>query len=160
MANSGSLMRLERWLRHEPALVRLLPEAERIAALNRRLERALPPALARQCRVAIVRAGVAWLHCANGSAASRVRSQARRLAADLSSPAWPIDSVRVRVCADWGRPARPPKPGIGRAGLAAWRALGASLPEGALKAAVTRLLARQGSDEDSPPRRTARTMAA
>jgi len=142
MAMNGTLARLDTLLRREPALAGLWREAERLSGLNRRLARALPPALARQCRVAALTGGVAELHCASGSVAARLRSQARGLAAALSTPRQGVDSIRVRVRADWGRVARPPKAGIG-GGLAAWRELDARLPEGGLKAAVERLLAHQ-----------------
>ncbi len=143
MARSGPLARLDSLLRREPAFAGLWSEAERLAGLNRRLARALPPALARQCRVAALVGGVAELHCANGSVAARLRSQARGLAAALSTPRQGVDSIRVRVRADWGRVARPPKAGIGGGGLAAWRELDARLPEGGLKAAVENLLRHQ-----------------
>lgn len=124
------------------ALLVLVPEAERLRALTGRLACVLPPALARACQVVAVRDGEALVLCGNGAAAARVRSQAAAAVRALTTPATPVERLKVRVQADWARPDRPEKPVLGRAALSAWDELDQALPDGALKAAVERLLAR------------------
>lgn len=142
MAYPFYFQRVRALLGRDPTLAVLLPEAERLRVLNGRLAQALPPALARACQVAAVRNGEAVVVCGNGAAAARVRSQATSLARTLTAPAWPVERIKVRVQADWARPERRAKPGLGAAALQAWDELEHALPDGALKAAVDRLLAR------------------
>lgn len=120
-----------------------LPEAERLAELNRRFAALLPPSVARACRVAAVRDDSALVHCANGAAASRVRAQAKGIARALSRDDAPVTGVRVKVRADWALPPRAEKHDLPDAALRAFRNLDARLPAGELKQAVTRLLARR-----------------
>ena len=99
------------------------------------------PSLARACQVVAVRDGEALILCGGGAAAARVRSQAVAAARALTSPAWPVDRLKVRVQADWARSERPQKAGLGQGALQAWDRLEHALPEGDLKVAVDRLLA-------------------
>jgi hypothetical protein len=146
MAIKQPLQRVRTLIGQDRGLAVLLPEAERLQELNRRLGLALPPAVARACRVVGVANGEARVACDNGAAASRLRSQATTAAKALTSAACPVDRLRVRVQADWSRPDRPPKRGMDRAALVAWDELDRDLPEGGLKAAVERLIShhRQG----------------
>lgn len=138
-----SLERVRSVLARERGLALLLPEADRLAELNRRLARALPPAVAAACRVAAVQGATALVYCGNGAAASRLRSQAKTLAARLADAATPIDDLKVKLRADWNLTPKPAKPDMATAALQAWREFDAELPDGALKAAVDRLLARR-----------------
>lgn len=141
MAYPTHFKRVRALIGQERALAVLLPEAERLHELNGRLAHALPSAVARACQVVAVRDGEALIYCGNGAAAARVRSQAAAVARALTSAAQPVDRLKVRVQADWARPDRPEKAGLGRGALTAWDALEHELPDGALKAAVDRLLA-------------------
>jgi len=136
-----SLERVRGVIARERSLALLLPEADRLAELNRRLARALPPAIAAACRVAAVQGSTALVYCGNGAAASRLRSQAKTVAGQLADAATPIDDLKVKLRADWNLTPKPAKPGMAPPALAAWREFDAELPEGALKAAVDRLLA-------------------
>jgi hypothetical protein len=86
---------------------------------------------------------VAVIFCANGAAASRVRAQAKGVASVLSRPDAPVNSIKVKIRADWSLPPTPEKHDIPVAGLNAFKALETSLPEGELKDALERLLNRR-----------------
>lgn len=154
------LQRIRGILRGDPMLAVALPEAERLRELNRRFAGVVPAAVARACRVAAIQGETALIYCANGAAASRVRSQATGVARALSnrSPGRPrngsgevaeaagpaeVLAVKVKVRADWTLPEKREKRDLSAAGLAAFRDLDAQLPDGDLKAAVDALLARR-----------------
>jgi hypothetical protein len=134
-------------LAEDRSLALLLPEARRLAELNRLFAKAAPSGLARACRVAAVTAETALVYCGYGAAAARVRSQAKTLARALSVDGRKVSEIRVKVRADWAVPERPAKQGMGKAALAAWLALDGALPPGDLKDAVQRLLRHQRLDE-------------
>jgi len=140
MASRTSLQRLRILIGQERGFAVLLPEAERLIELNKRLAWALPTALAGACRVVAVAGGEARIYCDSGAAASRLRSLATSTAKALSSPKLPVERIKVRVQADWSRPVRPAKQGMGAAGLAAWDDLDRTLSPGGLKEAVDHLL--------------------
>jgi len=109
------LVRLRGLLQADRSLAVALPEAERLAVLNRRFAGVVPKAVARACRVAAIQGDTALVFCANGAAASRVRAQAggaRRLvlsrAAGKAGPAGggPGLLPRPRGPPARGRPAR------------------------------------------------------
>jgi hypothetical protein len=135
MAFPSPFKRVRALIGQDRTLAVLLPEAARLRELNGRLAQALPPAVARACQVAALNGGEALIYCGNGAAASRVRGQAASLARALA-----VDSVKVRMRADWARPDRPAKAGLGQGALKAWDELEHELPEGDLKQAIDRLL--------------------
>jgi len=137
------LVRVRSLLQADRAFALALPEAERLAQLNRRFAGMVPAAVARACRVAAIRDAVAQIHCANGAAASRVRAQAKGIAKVLHDDAAPVETLKVKVRADWSLSAPPSKHDLPAVALAAFRELDAQLPDGDLKAAVERLLARR-----------------
>ncbi len=138
-----TLQRVRGLLRSEPQFAVALPEAERLFELNRRFAGIVPAAVARACRVASIQDAVALIHCANGAAASRVRAQAKGVAGVLSRPDAPVESLKVKIRADWNLPPAPEKHDIPVSGLHAFEALEDSLPEGDLKSALARLIERQ-----------------
>lgn len=140
MAYQSPLQRVRSLIGQDRTLAVLLPEARRLNALNERLVKVLPRAVARACQVVAVANGEALILCGNGAAASRVRSQANGVARALTTDTQPVDRLKVRVQADWARPDRPEKAGLGRGALAAWDELEHELPEGDLKSAVDHLL--------------------
>jgi len=140
---SSPLQRVGGILAEDRSLALLLPEARRLAELNRLFARVVPTGLARACRVAAVTGETALVYCGNGAAAARVRSQTRTLARALSAEGCAVSKIKVKVRADWAAPDRPAKQGMGESALSAWRALDASLPPGDLKEAVQRLLQHQ-----------------
>ena len=137
------LVRVRGLLQAEAAFAIALPEAERLAALNRRFATVVPKAVARACKVAAIQGEVALVFCSNGAAASRVRAQAKGVAAALTQAGTPVGTVKVKVRADWSLPDRPEKQAMPAAALSAFRDLELGLPDGALKEAVERLLARR-----------------
>ncbi len=140
---ASTLQRLRGLIRAERTLAVLLPEAERLALLNRRLGAALPPAIARRSRVMALDGETLVVHCDNGAAASRLRSQAASLAKMLTSESQPVLAVKVKVRADWSQADKPEKPGLGKAALSALDALEETLPDGNLKAALARMIEHQ-----------------
>lgn len=136
-------MRVRGLLAAERQFAVALPEAERLAGLNRLFAGVVPTAVARACVVAAVQGETAVIFCANGAAASRVRAQAKGVARALSRGEAPVAGLRVKVRADWSLPERPEKHDMAAAGVEAFRELDAVLPEGGLKAAVERLLAHR-----------------
>jgi hypothetical protein len=141
------LVRVRGVLQAERTLAVALPEAERLAGLNRRFAGVVPKAVAAACRVAAIQDDTALIYCANGAAASRVRAQAKGVAQALNQALVPagaaVNSVKVKVRADWSQPERPEKHDLPQAALGAFRELEHSLPEGELRDAVERLLARR-----------------
>lgn len=141
MAFPSAFQRVRVLIGQDRQLAVLLPEARRLRELNERLARVLPRAVAAACQVVAVSGGEALVLCGNGAAASRLRSQANSVARALSTEAQPVDRIKARVQADWARPERPEKKGLGRGALTAWDELEHELPDGDLKSAVDRLLA-------------------
>lgn len=137
------LVRVRGLLQADRTFAVALPEAERLAGLNRRFATVVPAAVARACRVAAILGDAALVYCANGAAASRVRAQAKGVARALATEDAPVVSLKVKVRADWSLPERPEKRDMPAAALGAFRDLDRHLPEGALKDAVERLLARR-----------------
>ena len=146
MAKPQPLQRIRNLIGQDRGLAVLLPEAERLRALNLRLARVMPSAVARSCQVVAVINGEARVFCGNGAAASRLRSLATTAARALSTETDPVASLRVRVQAEWSRPDRPEKPGLDRGALTAWDELDKTLPEGGLKSAVEHLLRHHRQD--------------
>ncbi len=136
----SSLVRLRGLIKTERTLAVLLPEAERLSRLDRRLGELLPAAVARRCRVMALDGSTLMVHCDNGAAASRLRSQAKSLAVALSRSDQPVQTLKVKVRADWSVPDKPEKPGLGPAALAPMADLARTLPQGDLKAALEGLL--------------------
>lgn len=137
------LVRARGLLADAPALAVLLPEARRLADLNRLFARRVSAGMARACRVAGLEGENAVVYCSHGAAAARLRSQAGTVAKAIGAAGLTITGLKVKVRADWAVPDRKEKAGMGAAALDAWGELAADLPEGELKAAVGRLLQHQ-----------------
>lgn len=138
------LIRVRGLLAAEGQWAAALPEAQRMAELQRRFAGVVPPAVARACRVASIQGDTAHVYCANGAAASRVRAQGKGVARVLGSPEAAVNAVKVKVRADWNLPERPPKSDFPQPALNAFRDLDQALPDGPLKEAVERLLRKRG----------------
>jgi hypothetical protein len=138
------LIRIRGLLQAEHQFAVALPEAERMFALNRRFASVVPPAVARACQIAMLQGEVAIIFCANGAAASRVRAQSKGIASVLTRADAPVNSIKVKIRADWSVPPPPEKHDIPVAGINAFKALQANLPDGELKSALERLLSRRG----------------
>ena len=136
-------LRLRSLLEGSPSLAALLPEAERLREFNRRLERAVGPQIARNCKVAALQGDTVVVYCGSGAAAARVRAQSVSVLRALALPGQTLADLKIKVRADWAAPVRADKPGMGREALAAWEALETQVHDDALKAAVTRLIRHQ-----------------
>lgn len=141
--SAPSLQRLRGLIRSERALAVLIPEAERLARLDRLMASALPTAIARRSRVMALDGDTLLVHCDNGAVASRVRSQAASLARMLSTETHPVGHLKVKVRADWSVAEKPEKARLGASALSALDTLEDALPEGGLKAALARMIERQ-----------------
>lgn len=141
------LVRVRGLLQADHSLSVALPEAERLVALNRRFAGVVPKAVALACRVAAIQGDTALVFCANGAAASRVRAQAKGVAQALAQAGVPVSTVKVKVRADWSLPERPEKHDMPAAALGAFQELETTLPDGELKEAVERLLARRSQSK-------------
>lgn len=141
-AYKPSLVRVKGLIAEDRTLAVLLPEAARLQELNRRFAKSVSPAVARVCRIVALQGTIALVHCGNGAAASRLRSQATTVARAVSTSAVAVEGLKIKLRADWNLPARPEKSGMGREAVAAWSELEGRLPEGGLKAAVDRLVRR------------------
>lgn len=130
-------------LRQDRTLAVLLPEAERLRQLNRRFAGTVPAAVARACQIVALSDGEAFIQCASGAAANRLRSQSTGIARVLSTETAPVERLRVKVRADWSQPEPREKHGMGSDALAAWDDLDRQLPDSELKDAVERLLGHQ-----------------
>jgi hypothetical protein len=137
------LIRLRGLLADQGQWAAALPEAQRLAELQRRFASVVPTAVARACRVASIQGDTAHLFCSNGAAASRVRAQGKAVARALSSPDAPVSALKVKVRADWSQTERPPKEDMPQPALNAFRDLDQALPDGPLKDAVERLLQKR-----------------
>ncbi len=145
-----TLVRVRGLLSEDRALAVLLPQARRLAELNRRFCRAVPKGLVQSCRVAALDGETAVIFCSHGAAAARLRNQAATVAKGLSTSGAAVSHIKVKVRADWQTPERPGKAGMNQAALDAWQSLETALPDGGLRSAVARLLghhARRDSNE-------------
>lgn len=137
------MLRVRGLIAQDRTLALLIPEAEQLRELNVRFGKAVTPAVARVCRVVELQGTTALVHCGNGAAASRLRSQTTTLARALATPSVPVETLKIRLRADWNLPPRPEKSGMPDAAVTAWIELEHQLPEGGLKAAVDHLIRHQ-----------------
>lgn len=137
------LVRLRGLLAAERQFAVVLPEAERMARLGRRLARVVPAAVARACTIAAIQHETAIIFCASGAIASRVRAQMKSVVQALNTDDMPVTALRIKVRADWALPEKAEKHDLPGAALRAFAGLDAELPEGGLKQAVERLLSRR-----------------
>lgn len=139
-AYKPSMVRVRGLIAQDRTLAVLIPEAERLRELNVRFGKAVMPAVARVCRIVALQGTTAVVHCGNGAAASRLRSQTSTVARSLTTAETPVDTLKIKLRADWNLPARAEKAGMGMQAVEAWTELEAQLPEGGLKEAIDRLI--------------------
>lgn len=139
-AYKPSMLRVRGLIAQDRTLAALVPEAERLRELNLRFGKSVTPAVARVCRIVAVEGTTALVHCGNGAAASRLRSQSTTVARSLATAAVPIESLKIKLRADWNLPLRAEKAGMGTQAVQAWAELEAQLPDGGLKDAIDRLI--------------------
>lgn len=115
-------------------------------ALTGIVRRLLPRPLAMRLRVADARGGELELAADAGAVAAIARQRSAELLATLRREGWEFTGIRVRVQVRVdGAPARKPLVNpVDRSSLQPLAALARDLPDGALKAALGRLLRRVG----------------
>lgn len=145
------MRRLHQVLKGEPTLDDLLQRHRREAALQDRVHRALPPALAKYVAVIDARSAELELGAASGAAAAMLRQHAPELRSTLAREGWEFTGIRVRVQARLARESVPksPKKQLDNASAAMLLTLAAELGESPLAQALRRLAkmrARTDSD--------------
>ncbi len=115
-------------------------KAKRLAALQRLLEQAVPPAMARYCRVAAFERHTLTVACDNGAVAAKLRQLSTEIAAQFQARGHEITVIQVRVQVNLPRKtalhrARPLSP----SGKKQLTQFAASLPDSPLRAALERL---------------------
>lgn len=118
----------------------LIPQAEKLLALRRLVQRLLPPNLASVAQVANLKGRVLLIRAGNNAVAAKLRHSTASLMRGLAEQGYHIDQVRIEV-----RPtspdaplSRPPRPLPPTAATALSR-LSAELPDGALRDAIRAL---------------------
>ncbi len=140
---TARFVKVQQYLFAERELAVLLPEARRLLKLEACLAGVLGR-LAGQTQIAGVRGETLWLQCANGSVATRLRTQERSILAALGAAGVTVTTMKLRVRADvaWQHPRV--KAAVSPRGLEALRAFQSGLPkDDALGEALQRLLAHQ-----------------
>jgi len=90
-------MKISSYLKTSPELAAIAQHAGRLIELQRLLGEVMPPALARQCRVANLKQGKLVLLAANSLVAVKLRQMAPSLAEAFSSRGWQITAIQVGV---------------------------------------------------------------
>ena len=141
-----TMRRLQQIMTGESVMAELLKRRQHENALEARIKRALPPSLATCIAVADSRTHELGLAATSGAAAALLRQRAPDLLRILLAEGWEFTGIRVRVQVRFD-PAPMPKSvanPLDRAALRPLSELARTLPKGALKAAVERLLRRVG----------------
>jgi hypothetical protein len=135
------MRRLQQILKGEPTLDDLLQRHRREAALQDRVHRALPPALAKHVAVIDARSAELELGAASGAAAALLRQRVPELRTALAREGWEFTAIRVRVQARLARESVPksPKKQLDNASAATLLTLAAELGESPLARALSRL---------------------
>ena len=109
-------MKISNYLKTSPELAVVTRHAERLIELQHLLVAIMPPALARQCRVANLKQGTLVLLAANSLVAVKLRQMVPSLAEAFSSRGWKITAIQVGV---QGSNAAPQHEAVGPAPLSA-----------------------------------------
>jgi hypothetical protein len=135
------MRRLHQILKGESTLDDLLQRHRREAALQDRVQQALPPALAKHVAVIDARSAELELGAASGAAAALLRQHAPELRSALVRAGWEFTAIRVRVQARLARESPPklPKKQLDKASAATLLSLAAELGESPLAQALRRL---------------------
>jgi hypothetical protein len=148
------MRRLHQILKGESTFDDLLQRHRHEGALQDRIHRALPPALARHVGVVDARSAELQLGAASGAAASLLRQHAPNLQAALAREGFEFTGIRVHVQARLAREAAriPVKKQMDSASVATIISLAADLGDSPLAAALRRLAGARGVASDSSRR--------
>lgn len=136
---------LDDCLNADEAMARLAAHAGRLLKLQRLFEEFVPVALARTSRIANVKAGVIFIHAENGAVATKLRQIAPSLNDEFRSRGEQVTEIRIKVqpldAALQHKPAAQAAV-LGDASRASIARLAGSLPDGPLREALGRFIAR------------------
>lgn len=122
----------------------VLARGQALLALQARLDKLLPESFRGQVFVADLKEGALSVACAHGALATRLRSEAPRLAESLSQQGLAVQQIKILVRPDlplYRGPVKP-KPGLSQGALNALTEVEKSLEPGGLQAAVQRMIRR------------------
>jgi hypothetical protein len=130
-------------------MARLAAHARRLLMLQRCLESASPPALAKHCRVANYKLGTIVIHANNSAVATKIRQLAESLGREFVKSGVEVTEIRVRVQPQEGYFAKRPSPNnntISENAKSALTSLSDRLPaDSPLKASLQRMVRRSRS---------------
>lgn len=134
----------EQYLDNDANASRLMAHARLLLKLSRRFEAIAPAGFRHSARVANYKSGKLVIHTDNGAVAAKLRQMSQRLCNELSQGGMECNDIEVKV-----QPRQIPyqstsstvKPISAKAG-GLLRCASADLPDGPLKTALDRLLAR------------------
>jgi len=143
------MRRFHQVLKGEPTLDDLLQRHRREAALQDRVHRALPPALAKYVAVVDARSAELELGAASGAAAAMLRQHAPELRSALAREGFEFTGIRVRVQARLAHESLPksPKKQLDSASAAMILTLATELGESPLAQALRRLAKMRASTD-------------
>ena len=142
----GGMTPLKRVVAADATLAEWEARRSREQALTILVRQNLPRAFASRVHVADARSGELELAADAGAVAAILRQRSGDLLRELRAQGWEFTGIGVRVRIRTGSDS-PPKPAVNqpdRASLRSLDALARTLPRGALKAALERLLRRVG----------------
>lgn len=126
-------------------MAQLATHAERLLRLQQLFEKTAPVALAQTCRIANIKLGVIVIHAENGASAAKLRQIAPSLSGAFRSSGWEVTEIRIKVqpldAALQYAPAAQAAV-LGEAGRASIVRLAENLPDGPLREALGRFMAR------------------
>jgi hypothetical protein len=130
-----------------PGQGNVLARGQALLALQARLDKLLPVSFHGQVFVADLKDGILSLASAHGALATRLRSDAPRLAKALSEQGLSVQQIKILVRPDLPLYRGPdkPKPGLSQGALNALTEVERTLEPGGLQAAVQRMIRRHKS---------------
>jgi hypothetical protein len=130
----------------DASMARLAAHARRLLMLQRCLESASPPALAKHCRIANYKLGIIVIHANNSAVASKIRQLTASLGCEFVKTGIEVTEIRVRVQPQDGYFATRPSPNgnsISEGAKSALTSLSERLPSNSpLKSSLDRMIRR------------------
>lgn len=136
---------LDDCLNADEAMAHLAAHAGHLQKLQRRFETAVPAALAHSCRVANIKLGVVFIHAENGAVATKLRQISPSLCEVFRTNGVEVTEIQIKVqpLDAAAQQFLPPKAAVlDDASRTSITRLSASLPDGPLREALGRLIAR------------------
>ena len=138
---------LDDYLNADAAMARLAAHAEHLLKLQQLFQEAVPATLAQSCRIANTKLGVIVIHAENGAIAAKLRQIEPSLRDAFHSRGVQVTEIRIKVQPlDSALRNTPPVQAaiLGDASRASIARLADNLPDGPLRDALGRFIARSG----------------